>query len=56
MGEHGAICRLGVFYDGSFFSYAQTLLLPRAAAGLASLPRAASLPGEVHRVARAGVC
>ena len=23
MGEHGAICRLGVFYDGSFFSYAQ---------------------------------
>ncbi len=23
MGERGAICRLGVFYDGSFFSYAQ---------------------------------
>ena len=23
MGEHGGICRLGVFYDGSFFSYAQ---------------------------------
>src|SRR6266853_6894982 len=23
MGEHGAICRLGVFYDGSFFSYAR---------------------------------
>jgi len=23
MAEHGAICRLGVFYDGSFFSYAQ---------------------------------
>ena len=23
MGQHGAICRLGVFYDGSFFSYAQ---------------------------------
>lgn len=23
MGEHGAICRLGVFYDGSYFSYAQ---------------------------------
>jgi len=23
MGEHKAICRLGVFYDGSFFSYAQ---------------------------------
>jgi len=23
MGEHGAICRLGVFYDGFFFSYAQ---------------------------------
>lgn len=23
MGERGAICRLGVFYDGTFFSYAQ---------------------------------
>ena len=23
MGEHRAICRLGVFYDGSFFTYAQ---------------------------------
>src|SRR5438477_5981722 len=23
MGEHGAICRLGVFYDGTFFTYAQ---------------------------------
>jgi uncharacterized LabA/DUF88 family protein len=23
MAEHGGICRLGVFYDGSFFSYAQ---------------------------------
>ena len=23
MGDQGAICRLGVFYDGSFFSYAQ---------------------------------
>jgi hypothetical protein len=23
MGEHRAICRLGVFYDGSFFSCAQ---------------------------------
>src|SRR5258706_2249456 len=23
MGEHGEICRLGVFYDGSFFSYAR---------------------------------
>ena len=22
MGEHGAICRLGVFYDGTFFSIA----------------------------------
>jgi uncharacterized LabA/DUF88 family protein len=24
MGEHRAICRLGVFYDGTFFSHAQT--------------------------------
>ena len=23
MGEYGAICRLGVFYDGTFFTYAQ---------------------------------
>ena len=23
MGEHGAICRLGVFYDGTFFAIAQ---------------------------------
>ena len=23
MGDQGAICRLGVFYDGSFFSYAR---------------------------------
>src|SRR5436190_15880357 len=31
------------------------LLLPRAAGGLASLPRVPSLPGEMDRVARARV-
>src|SRR3989442_100636 len=34
MGEHGAICRLGVFYDGSFFSYAQNYYYDERQVGL----------------------
>ena len=42
MGEHGAICRLGVFYDGSFFSYAQNYYYQERQLGWLRFP-------ELHR-------
>lgn len=42
MGEHGAICRLGVFYDGSFFSYAQNYYFHERQLGWLRFP-------ELHR-------
>ena len=42
MGEHGAICRLGVFYDGSFFSYAQNYYYHERQLGWLRFP-------ELHR-------
>jgi uncharacterized LabA/DUF88 family protein len=42
MGQHGAICRLGVFYDGSFFSYAQNYYYHERQLGWLRFP-------ELHR-------
>ena len=42
MGEHRAICRLGVFYDGSFFSYAQNYYYHQRQLGWLRFP-------ELHR-------
>jgi uncharacterized LabA/DUF88 family protein len=42
MGEHRAICRLGVFYDGSFFSYAQNYYYHERQLGWLRFP-------ELHR-------
>jgi len=42
MGEHQAICRLGVFYDGSFFSYAQNYYYHERQVGWLRFP-------ELHR-------
>jgi hypothetical protein len=42
MGEHRAICRLGVFYDGSFFSYAQNYYYHQRKLGWLRFP-------ELHR-------
>ena len=42
MGEHGAICRLGVFYDGSFFSYARNYYYHERQLGWLRFP-------ELHR-------
>jgi hypothetical protein len=42
MGEHRAICRLGVFYDGSFFSYAQNYYYHQRQLGWLHFP-------ELHR-------
>ena len=42
MGEHRAICRLGVFYDGSFFSYAQNYYYHQRKIGWLRFP-------ELHR-------
>jgi hypothetical protein len=42
MGEHRAICRLGVFYDGSFFSYAQNYYYHERKIGWLRFP-------ELHR-------
>jgi uncharacterized LabA/DUF88 family protein len=42
MAEHGAICRLGVFYDGSFFSYAQNYYYHEREVGWLRFP-------ELHR-------
>jgi hypothetical protein len=42
MAEHGAICRLGVFYDGSFFSYAQNYYYHERQLGWLRFP-------ELHR-------
>jgi uncharacterized LabA/DUF88 family protein len=42
LGEHRAICRLGVFYDGSFFSYAQNYYYHERKLGWLRFP-------ELHR-------
>jgi len=42
MGEHRAICRLGVFYDGSFFTYAQNYYYHQRQLGWLRFP-------ELHR-------
>src|SRR5271154_3827358 len=42
MGEHRAICRLGVFYDGSFFSYARNYYYHERQLGWLRFP-------ELHR-------
>jgi hypothetical protein len=42
MREHGAICRLGVFYDGSFFSYARNYYYHERQLGWLRFP-------ELHR-------
>jgi uncharacterized LabA/DUF88 family protein len=42
MGEYRAICRLGVFYDGSFFSYAQNFYYHQRQLGWLRFP-------ELHR-------
>lgn len=42
MGEHRAICRLGVFYDGSFFSYARNYYYHQRQLGWLRFP-------ELHR-------
>lgn len=42
MGEHRAICRLGVFYDGSFFSYARNYFYHQRQLGWLRFP-------ELHR-------
>jgi hypothetical protein len=61
MGEHGAICRLGVFCDGSFFSYAQHYYYHERQLGWLRFPelfasQSCTLPREVHGVTRAGLC
>lgn len=42
MGEHRAICRLGVFFDGSFFTYAQNYYYHQRQLGWLRFP-------ELHR-------